>query len=80
MVAHWQSEKPTNSTLYLHVQQRPDEDMTVSDLKLEASEWGENENHEAEKKVMNVLNGECDYVSCEELGNGSYQLTISRQL
>ena len=29
--------------------------MTVSDLKLEASEWGENENHEAEKKVMNVL-------------------------
>lgn len=66
-----------NSTLYLHVQQRPDEDMTVSDLKLEASEWGENENHEAEKKVMNVLNGECDYVSCEELGNGSYQLTIS---
>lgn len=66
-----------NSTLYLHVQERPDEDMTVSDLKLEASEWGENENHEAEKTVMNVLNGECDYVSCEELGNGSYQLTIS---
>lgn len=66
-----------NSTLYLHIQERPDEDMTVSDLQLEAGEWGENENHEAVKKVMNILNGECDYVSCEELGNGSYKLTIS---
>ena len=66
-----------NSTLYLHVQERPDEDMTVSDLQLEAGEWGENENHEAEKTIMNVLNGECDYVSCEEIGNGSYKLTIS---
>lgn len=66
-----------NSTLYLHVQERPDENMTVSDLQLEAGEWGENENHEAEKTIMNVLNGECDYVSCEELGNGSYKLTIS---